>query len=208
MGPNTEFKQWKRNFLTFLSLKATYLIPELTIRESGVWLDEHTRNFAYALMLHNATENKRADQTVMCVSVVRPDYAIAAWDIMCERLDGQSFARSLSLLDSLMLMQRLGYSMTDYVHFLRQTFDDYNETRELIDGSAAIHPHNPGLLILRSISSNGPSGQAKHCVINAFDTNYLVSADKVMVYILHLARNMDDDLTYSTLTALMAQPLY
>jgi hypothetical protein len=27
IGPNTDFKQWKRNFLTFLSLKATYLIP-------------------------------------------------------------------------------------------------------------------------------------------------------------------------------------
>jgi hypothetical protein len=33
MGPNT---QWKRNFLNFLSLKATYLIPQLAIRESGV----------------------------------------------------------------------------------------------------------------------------------------------------------------------------
>jgi hypothetical protein len=27
MGPHTNFKQWKRNFLTFLSPKAAYLIP-------------------------------------------------------------------------------------------------------------------------------------------------------------------------------------
>jgi hypothetical protein len=27
MGPNTDFKQWKRNFPNFLSLKAAYLIP-------------------------------------------------------------------------------------------------------------------------------------------------------------------------------------
>jgi hypothetical protein len=27
MGPNIYFKQWKRNFLSFLSLKAAYLIP-------------------------------------------------------------------------------------------------------------------------------------------------------------------------------------
>jgi hypothetical protein len=40
MGPNTDFKSWKRNFLTFVSLKASYLIPQLAIRESGVWLDE------------------------------------------------------------------------------------------------------------------------------------------------------------------------
>jgi hypothetical protein len=28
MGPNTDFKQWKMNFLNFLSLKTTYLIPQ------------------------------------------------------------------------------------------------------------------------------------------------------------------------------------
>jgi spore cortex formation protein SpoVR/YcgB (stage V sporulation) len=40
MGPTTDFKQWKRNFLNFLSPKAAYLIPQLAIRESGVWLNE------------------------------------------------------------------------------------------------------------------------------------------------------------------------
>jgi hypothetical protein len=68
---------------------------------------------------------------------------------------------TLSLLDSLMPKQRLGQSLTDYVHFMRQTFDDYKETCELSDGSAAIHPHNMGMLMLRGISCNGPFGQAK-----------------------------------------------
>jgi hypothetical protein len=36
MGPNPNFKQWKKNFLTFMSLKAAYLIPHVAIRESGV----------------------------------------------------------------------------------------------------------------------------------------------------------------------------
>ena len=40
MGPNSDFKQCTRNFLNFLSLKAAYLIPQLAIRESGVWMDE------------------------------------------------------------------------------------------------------------------------------------------------------------------------
>jgi spore cortex formation protein SpoVR/YcgB (stage V sporulation) len=35
MGPNADFKQWKRDFLNFLSNKAAYLIPQLVIRESG-----------------------------------------------------------------------------------------------------------------------------------------------------------------------------
>jgi hypothetical protein len=44
MGPNSDFKHWKRNFLIFLSLKASYLIPQLAIRESGAWLDEQAQH--------------------------------------------------------------------------------------------------------------------------------------------------------------------
>jgi hypothetical protein len=76
---------------------------------------------------------------------------------------------------------------------MQQMFDDYNETCHMVDGSAAIHPHNPGLLMLRGISSKCPQGQAKQCVINAFDTDYMLSAYEVMASILHLAHNMDED---------------
>jgi hypothetical protein len=54
----------------------------------------------------------------------------------------------------------------------------------MVDGSAAIHPHNLGLLMLRGISSKGPHGQAKECVINAFDNDYMLSAGEVMASIL------------------------
>jgi hypothetical protein len=43
---------------------------------------------------------------------------------------------------------------------MRHTFDDYNETCEMIDGSAAIHYHNLGLLMLRGISNIGHFGLA------------------------------------------------
>jgi hypothetical protein len=43
---------------------------------------------------------------------------------------------------------------------MRKTFDDYNETCEMIDGYVAIHPHNLGLLMLRGISSTGNFGWA------------------------------------------------
>jgi hypothetical protein len=76
---------------------------------------------------------------------------------------------------------------------MRQIFDGYNETYEMIDGVAPIHHHDMGLLVLRGIFSNDPFGQAKQCVINAFDTNYLLSADEVMATILHLARNIEED---------------
>jgi hypothetical protein len=112
MGPITYFKSWKRNFLTFLSLKAAYHIRQLAIRESGVWLDEIAQTYAYALLLHVNSDNKRADKAVKCVSAARADSATAAWNILCERLDGRSFARSLSLLDNLILRQRPGHSLT------------------------------------------------------------------------------------------------
>jgi hypothetical protein len=76
----------------------------------------------------------------------------------------------------------------------------------MVDGSAAIHPHNLGLLMLRGISSSGPYGQAKQCVINAFDTDYLLSADEVMASILHLAHNMDDDPTPDTPAPVASPP--
>jgi spore cortex formation protein SpoVR/YcgB (stage V sporulation) len=82
MGPNTDFKQWKRNFLTFVSLKAAYLIPQLAICECGVRLDEGAQTCAYALMLHAASENKRADQAVKCISNARPYCANIIWDIL------------------------------------------------------------------------------------------------------------------------------
>jgi hypothetical protein len=47
--------------------------------------------------------------------------------------------------------------------------------------------------MLRGISNSGPFGQAKPCVTNAFDINYLLFADEVMANILHLAQNMDED---------------
>jgi hypothetical protein len=62
MGPTTDFKQWKRtNFLNFLSIKATYLIPQLGIRDSGVSLDEPVQHYAHTLLLHAANANQRAN---------------------------------------------------------------------------------------------------------------------------------------------------
>jgi hypothetical protein len=108
MGPNTDFKSWKLNFLTFMSMKVVYLIPQLAMRESEIWLDEDAQTYAYAMLMHATTDNKRVDQAVKCVFAARPDCTTAAWDIMCERVEGHSFARSLSLLDNLMLRQRPG----------------------------------------------------------------------------------------------------
>jgi hypothetical protein len=59
------------------------------------------QTYAHVLLLHIASEIKRADQAVKCISAARLDCATTIWDILCERLDGRSFARSLSIFDNL-----------------------------------------------------------------------------------------------------------
>jgi hypothetical protein len=56
--------------------------------------------------------------------------------------------------------------------------------------------------MLRGISCIAHLGQAKQCVIDAFDTNYLVSADEVMASILHPAQNMDEEFPDLAMAAL------
>jgi hypothetical protein len=114
----------------------------------------------------------RADQAVRCVTAARPDYGVAACEILGARLDARSSARSLALLDIIMLRQRHGQLVNEYVHFMRQSFDDYNETCQMIDRYVAIHPLNLGLLMLRGISNSCLYGKANQCAIHAFDTDY------------------------------------
>jgi hypothetical protein len=60
----------------------------------------------------------------------------------------------------------------------------------MIDGSTVTHPHHLGMLMLRFTPSKCQFGQAKQCVINVFDTNYVLSTDDVIASILHLAHNI------------------
>jgi hypothetical protein len=61
-----------------------------------VWLDAAAQNYAFVMVLNPAIQNERADQAVECVSPTRFDYAVAAWDVMCERTDGISFALTVN----------------------------------------------------------------------------------------------------------------
>jgi hypothetical protein len=60
----------------------------------------------------------------------------------------------------------------------------------MISGSAALHTHHIGLLMMRGISCNGHFGQAKQFVINAVAANCLFSVDDVMPNIIHISQNV------------------
>jgi hypothetical protein len=56
------------------------------------------------------------------------------------------------------------------------------------------------MVMIRGLSSVGHYSHAKQCVINAFDTDFILSADRVMGSIIHQARNLDaDDTVTSTM---------
>jgi hypothetical protein len=60
--PPTEFQHRKSRFLFFKSLKAVYLIPQLTLMDSSANLEEGGQSYAFELLLHAASDNKRDDQ--------------------------------------------------------------------------------------------------------------------------------------------------
>jgi hypothetical protein len=78
---------------------------------------------------------------------------------------------------------------------VKQHFDELNECLHLKDGYVAIHPHVLALVMIRGLSNVGQYGQAKQCVTNAFDTDFIVSADRVMGSIIHQAQNPDADIS-------------
>jgi hypothetical protein len=55
--------------------------------------------------------------------------------------------------------------------------------------------------MIRGLSNVGQYDQAKQCVINAFDTDFILSADRVMGSIIHHAHNLDADVSAKSDTA-------
>jgi hypothetical protein len=76
---------------------------------------------------------------------------------------------------------------------VKQHFDELNECLQLKDGSVVIHPHVLAVVMIRGLSNVGQYGQAKQCVINAFDTDFILSADRVMGSNIHQAQNLVAD---------------
>jgi hypothetical protein len=196
LKPRTrEFKTWKRDFLSFLSIKGAALIPQMAMSSSDVPLNPVAQRFAHAMLVQCCRQNKPDAQAIEGVPAGRPDCGTAAWEMLCERLDAQSILRTLSLLDRMMVRQAFGQSVSTYVHAVKQHFDELNECLQLKDSFAAIHPHVLALVMIRGLSNVGQYGQAKHYVINAFDTDFILSADRVMGSIIHHAHYLDADVS-------------
>jgi hypothetical protein len=61
--------------------------------------------------------------------------------------------------------------------------------------------------VIRGLSNVGQYGQAKQCVINAFDTDFIMSAVRVMGSIFHQAQNLDAEDTFTSDIAASEHPV-
>jgi hypothetical protein len=127
MPETGEFKTWKHDFLSFISIKAAALIPQLAMSSSRVPLNLVAQRYAYATMVQCCRHNKPAPHASAGAPAVRPDCGTAPWEMLCERLGAQSISRTLSLLDRMMVRQTSGQSVSAYGHAVKQHFDDLNE---------------------------------------------------------------------------------
>ena len=73
-----EFKTWKRDFLSFLSIKGAALIPQLALSPSGVPLNPVAQRCAHAMLVQFCRQNKQAAQAIAGVPAGRPDCGTAA----------------------------------------------------------------------------------------------------------------------------------
>jgi hypothetical protein len=123
MPKTSNFKFSKRDFLSFLSIKAAALILQLALSLSCVPINPIAQRYAHAMLPHLCRHSKPAAHAIAGVSAGLHDCGTVAWE-MCERHDAQSISRTHSLLDRMMVRHASGHAVSDYV----QSFTPSNNT--------------------------------------------------------------------------------
>jgi hypothetical protein len=71
MPKTGEFKFWNRDFLSFLSIQAAALIPQLDMSSSGVPLNPLAQRYAHAMLVQCCRHSNRAAHAIAGVSAGR-----------------------------------------------------------------------------------------------------------------------------------------
>jgi hypothetical protein len=185
------FKRWKTDFIAYLRLKYPALIPQLVLHQSGARIDLDAQEFVHAMLAHAVNPHTLARQAMDSIQHSQPDKGSASWHALCHRLDQQSVPLTMRLAQQLVRQQRPGETLTQFVHNMRQTYDDLNESCRLADGPVVLHEHLFSIFMLAGMSQDGNLGQAKQCIINAFDPNLAISPSQLTEHILRHAAHMD-----------------
>jgi hypothetical protein len=91
-------------------------------------------------------------------------------------------------------VQRLDESLSDFVHNTRHAYDDLDESCLMADGHVVMPEHFLSIFMLVGMSQEGPYGQAKQCIVNAFDPTLSLSASEVLQQFLQQIMRQADHL--------------
>jgi hypothetical protein len=92
----------------------------------------------------------------------------------------------------LIRVQRPDESLSDFVHNMRQVYNDLNESCLMADGPIDMPEHFLSIFMQVGMSQEAPYyGHAKHCIVNASDPTFSLSAFEVSQDILHQANHLD-----------------
>jgi hypothetical protein len=191
MQPDQQFKRWKAAFLNFVRMKLPALIPQLVLHQSRAVIHTKSQDIIQTLPLTCAGDNRRTRQALDMVSASQPDRGAASWHSLCDRLDSQSITLTMRLARQLIRVQRPDESLSDFVHNMRQAHDDMNESCLMDDGHVVMPEQFLSIFMLVGMSLEGPYGQAKQYIVNAFDPTLSLSASEVSQQILRQAYHLD-----------------
>jgi hypothetical protein len=154
-------------------------------------LDPDAQDFLHAMLAHAVNTHNLARHAVTIVQQSQPDKGSASWHAIGHRLDQHSIPLTMQMAQHLARQQRPGESLSQYVHNIRHTYDELNESSMLADGPVVLPDNLFSISMLARLPRKGNLGQAKQCIINAFDPNLAISSSELTEHLLRHAAYMD-----------------
>jgi hypothetical protein len=139
--PESPFKRWKHDFISYMRLKYPALIPQLVLHQSAARIDLDAQDFLHAMLTQATNLHPVGRQAIDHVPSSQPDSGSASWHKLCSRLDAQSISLTMRLASQFIRQQRPGQTLTQFVHNMRQSYNELNESCMLADGPVTLPEH-------------------------------------------------------------------
>jgi hypothetical protein len=165
---------------------------ELVLHQSGARIDLDAQDFLEAMLAQATNQHPVGRQANDTVPSSQPDRGSASWHNMCITMDAHTISLTMRLTSQLIRQQRPKETPTLFVHNMRQTYNELNESCMLADGPVTLPEHLFNIFILVGMSHAGHLGQAKQCIKYAFDPNVNVHVSALTEHLLRHADHLDD----------------
>jgi hypothetical protein len=106
LRPESPFKRWKHDFISYMRLKYPALIPQLVLHQFGARIDLDAQDFLQAMLAQATNQHPVGRQAIDAVPSSQPDRGSASWHKLCNRLDAQSISLTMRLASQFIHQQR------------------------------------------------------------------------------------------------------